>query len=339
MRISLNRYAPPLFRYIFLVLASLSFSQTQAQTELPNPALSPADSAKVWLTKMASAKRNLNYQISFVLMKPGIEAQPYIWRHGISDQGIELEQLDELNGPGQEVIRVGNKVSYFEPNRPPYSLASGYINGPLPNVLLADPLSLDDAYEFALVGRSRVSGRIAQQIRIVSKDKSRFKFNLWLDQHTGLPLKINMMDLEGQTIEQIQVTDLTVTENPDAYLIKMQSASLPETVLLPPLAEIEQRWKLDFLPVGMKQIKHDVRRLPADGGLVEYVMLSDGLVDVSVYLQQALSEASQNEILGRVGSEIYLTRQQGNILVTVIGKLPAKTANAIASSLSRATPQ
>ena len=89
----------------------------------------------------------------------------------------------------------------------------------------------------------------------------------------------------------------------------------------------------------MKQVKHDVRRLPADGGLVEYVMLSDGLIDVSVYLQQAVSDASQNEILGRIGSEIYLTRQQGNVLVTVIGKLPAKTANSIASSLSRAALQ
>jgi len=287
---------------------------------------------------MASAKRNLNFQISFVLMKPGIEAQPFVWRHGISAEGTELEQLDELNGPGREVIRIGHKVSYFEPNRPPYSLASGYINGPLPTVLLADPMSLSDAYEFALVGRSRVSGRVAHQIRVVSKDKNRFKFNLWLDQTTGLPLKINMVDLEGQTIEQIQVTDLTVTDAPDAYLTKMESTNLPDTILLPPKAEIEQMWQLDFLPEGMTQVKHDVRRLPADGGLVEYVMLSDGLVDVSVYLQQALSNASQNEILGRVGSEIFLTRQQGNILVTVIGKLPAKTANLIASSLSRAVP-
>lgn len=328
-----------MFRYLFLVFCCLSFSQTQAQTDLSKPTLTPADAANAWLTKMASAKRNLNFQVSFVLMKPGIEAQPFVWRHGISAEGVELEQLDELNGPGREVIRIGDKVSYFEPDRPPYSLASGYINGPLPNVLLADPMSLTDAYEFALVGRSRVSGRVAQQIRVASKDKNRFKFNLWLDQNTGLPLKINMVDLEGQTIEQIQVTDLNVTAEPDAYLTKMENTILPDTILLPPKAEIEQRWKLDFLPTGMKQIKHDVRRLTADGGLVEYVMLSDGLIDVSVYLQQALSDASQNEILGRIGSEIYLTRQQGNVLVTVIGKLPAKTANSIASSLSRAVPQ
>ena len=234
MRISLNKQLRSLVRCVFLILCCLSFSQAQAQTDLSTSSLSPADGANAWLTKMASAKRNLNYQISFVLMKPGIEAQPFVWRHGISADGVELEQLDELNGPGREVIRIGNKVSYFEPDRPPYSLASGYINGPLPNVLLADPMSLTDAYEFALVGRGRVSGRIAHQIRVVSKDKNRFKFNLWLDQNTGLPLKINMVDLEGQTIEQIQVTDLSVTAQPDAYLTKMQGTTLPDTILLPP---------------------------------------------------------------------------------------------------------
>lgn len=338
MRISLNNHFLALLNTVFIVFCCLSFTQALAQTDPSRSNLTPAEAANAWLAKMASAKRNLNFQISFVLMKPGVEAQPFIWRHGVSAEGIELEQLDEMNGPGREVIRIGNQVSYFEPNRPPYSLASGYINGPLPNVLLDDPMSLAEAYDFALVGRSRVSGRVAHQVRVVSKDKSRFKFNLWLDQNTGLPLKIDMIDLDGQTIEQIQVTNLTVTDAPDAYLTKMETTNLPDIILLPPKAEIEQRWQLDFLPTGMKQVKHDVRRLPADGGLVEYVMLSDGLVDVSIYLQQASTNASQNDILGRIGSEIYLTRQQGNVLVTVIGKLPAKTANSIASSLSRAVP-
>ncbi len=338
MRISLSNSLSIAIRVLIIVVCSLNFTQIQAQTDLSQTSLTPTEGANAWLAKLASAKNNLNYQISFVVMKPGIEAQPFVWRHGISPDGVELEQLDELNGPGREVIRIGNKVSYFESDRPPYSLASGYINGPLPNVLLADPLSLTDAYQFALVGRSRVSGKVAHQIRVVSKDKNRYRFNLWLDQKTGLPLKINMVDLEGQTIEQIQVTDLSVTEEPDPYLIKLLSTSLPDIVQLPPKAEIEQRWQLDFLPEGMKQINHDVRRLPVEGGLVEYVMLSDGLVDVSVYLQQAFSNAAQNEILGRIGSEIYLTRQQGNVLVTVIGKLPAKTANAIASSLTRTIP-
>ena len=295
--------------------------------------------ASAWLSKMAEAKRSLNYQISFVLLKPGIDAQPYLWRHAVNADGVEMEQLDLLNGPGREVIRVGNVVSYFEPNVPPYSLATGHINGPLPSLLFDDPMSLQQAYEFVLVGRSRISGRAAQQIRIVSRDKSRFGLNLWLDQDTGLVLKLNMVDANGQAIEQIQVTELKVTDKPDAFFESLQIARLPEVVQVMAGPESKQTWQLDFLPVGMKQVKRDIHRLPLGGGLVEYMMLSDGLIDVSVYLQNISASTAEGDILLRHESNIYLTRTQGPVLVTVIGKLPAQTANAIASSVSLVDPK
>ena len=62
-------------------------------------------------------------------------------------------------------------------------------------------------------------------------------------------------------------------------------------------------------------------------------MLSDGLVDISVYLQNATSQNSNNDVLLRHESNTFLTRQQGQLLVTVIGKLPPQTADAIATSI------
>lgn len=320
----------------FLILACVwcSITYTQAQ---PNQDTQqhhyPAGSAQAWLSKMVQAINGLNYQVSFVLLKPGVDTQPYLWRHGINSQGVEVEQLNLLNGPGIEMLRVDDQVSYFEPNVPPYSLKSNVINGPLPIAFFSDPLSLSESYDFYAVGRSRISGRAAQQIRIVSKDKSRFGFNLWLDQETGLLLKLNIVDLKGKLLEQIQVTEFVVTEEIHPYLDRIEVSKLPKVVSLGQSAQSAKKWQIEFMPVGMKLIKWDVHRLPI-GDPVDYVMLSDGLVDVSVYLQRVSNLGAESDLLFRHESNTFLTRQLGGVQVTVIGKLPPQTAHAIASSIS-----
>ncbi len=286
------------------------------------------------MKKMVYAITHLNYQISFVVLKPGVDAQPYLWRHGVNEQGVELEQLSLLNGPGIEMIRIGDQVSYFEPNVPPYSLRSSIINGPFPLAFFNDPARLAASYEFIAVARSRISGRAAQQIRIVSRDRSRYSFNLWLDQETGLLLKLNMVNLKGQLLEQIQVTEFEVTATVHPYLERVELAKMPPVVSLAQTAESEKNWQINALPVGMEIIKWDVHRLPTNGEVVDYVMLSDGLVDVSVYLQRAGLQAGEEGFVYHNESNTLLTRNLGQLQVTVIGKLPAQTANAIVSSIT-----
>jgi sigma-E factor negative regulatory protein RseB len=295
----------------------------------------PSDSAQAWLVKMSDAVKSLNYSISFILLKPGVDSQPYLWRHGVNQDGIEMEQLNLLNGPGREVVRIGNKVSYFEPNVPPYSLQSSIINGPFPSEFFQRPEKLTLGYEFIMVGRSRISGRAAQQIRIISKDKSRFGLNVWLDQETGLLLKMNLVGQDAQLLEQIQVTGLQVTKEPDPFFAKIEPGMLPEVVSFSPSSVINSPWKINYLPKGMTIVKRDLRRLSGSGEVVEYIMLSDGLVDISVYIQDRGNNKPQDNLVGTVQSDTLLTIEHGELNITIIGKLPAATANAIAKSIQR----
>ncbi|MFQ3235421.1 MAG: sigma-E factor negative regulatory protein RseB [Paraglaciecola sp.] len=323
-------------RQIFLICL-LPFTVAAHGNELQDDGAKPypSDDAQAWLDKMSEAHSTLNYSISFVLLKPGVDSQPYLWRHGVDSNGHKMEQLNLLNGPGREMVRMGNKVSYFEPNVPPYSLQSSVINGPFPSDFFRQPKEVRSSYDFVLVGRSRISGRAAQQIRVVSKDKTRFGMNLWLDQETGLMLKLNLVDLNGQLLEQIQVTACQVTEQPDPFFAKIELAILPDVLKMRPPHNNKPIWNIDYFPVGMKEIKRDVHRLPITGKTVEYVMLSDGLVDVSVYMRESQNDGLSQDILLRHESDTLLTRNQGQLNVTVIGKLPPKTANDIANSIRR----
>lgn len=307
-----------------------SYAQQTAEAGTPPPESTPDSRAQAWLSKLGKAVREQNFSLSFVLLRPGSDAQPYLWRHGVVD-GKEFEQISLLNGPGREILRINQRVSYFEPDVPAYTLLSSYINSPLPSQFFAEPLQQHGAYDFIFVGRSRVSGRAAQQIRIVSRDKSRFGLELWLDQDSGLPLKLNRINLKGQVVEQIQATDLQVTAEPDAYFARIQPERLPDVLPLRDNTSNGLNWQLDQLPAGMQVVKKNRHRLALNGQVVDYLMLSDGLVTVSVYVRP-LTNGSQ-DVIARHQSDILLSRPVANYQVTVVGQLPPNTANHIALSV------
>jgi sigma-E factor negative regulatory protein RseB len=286
---------------------------------------------QAWLEKLSQATSELNFTASFVVLKPNADVEPYVWRHAIVE-GVEFEHLNLLNGPGREVVRVGPNISYFEPYTPPYTLQSTTINGPIPYQLVKSYKDLLGSYNFVLVGRSRISGRAAQQIRVVSHDKNLYAYNLWLDQASGLMLRLDTLDLNGQVVEQLQVTSLEITEKPDSYFARIELSELPRVVELSNKAEAILSWRVNWLPSGMKVVKRDIRRLSANDGRVEYMMLSDGMVDISVYLQQLPNGFSQQAAL-KHQSNTLITMQRDSLAVTVIGKLPTETAGAIASSI------
>lgn len=293
--------------------------------------LTSSSSATDWLTQLQESLRTLNYRISYVVSQQGAQSEPYLWRHGMVD-GVEMEHLSLLNGPGREAFRVGGVVSYFEPASPPYSIRSEFINGPIPSQFFVAPTILNQAYDIVLVGKSRVSGLAAQQIRIISKDNSRYSFVAWLDQQSGLLLKLDMLDLEGKLLEQVQVTSIHISDSPDDYFYKIEKDKLPEVAMMKASTSAPHKWQINWLPKGMKAIKQDTHRLPVTGDNVDYVLLSDGLVDVSVYVHAIRGSSAENGWL-RHQSNTLLSLNNGKIEVTVVGKIPAETANNIASSI------
>lgn len=310
----------------------------------PNPADVVSDAATAgasltstqWLKQLSNIISTANFQVTYVQTKAGRESVPYLWRHGVLEDGTEVEQLNLQNGPGRELIRVGDVVSVFEPDVQPYSLRSNHINGPIPSALLYHPQQLLDGYEFVLVGRARVAGRSAQQIRIVSRDNTRFGYQLWLDEKTGMLLKLNMLDLQGGLLEQIQVTAFSISALPSEYFSKINPTSLPQPMAMGVTQSRELSWEVGYLPLGMREIKQDTRRLALTGQVVEYKLLSDGLVDVSVYVQPA-EDAVGGDLALRNELSTFLTLTQGKAQVTVVGEIPLQTAKAIATSLGPAT--
>jgi len=79
---------------LFSIFIPLQTFALDEQINTTSTSSYPLDSAQAWLVKMSNAVRTLNYTVSFVLLKPGMDSQPYLWRHGVNELGLEMEQRD-----------------------------------------------------------------------------------------------------------------------------------------------------------------------------------------------------------------------------------------------------
>ncbi len=289
--------------------------------------------AKSWLERLSNSLQSLNFSTSFVVVKNN-QAEPYHWYHGVDDNGVEFEILALLNGPRKDILRKGDIISYIEPERAPYSVVGKQISGPIPSVFSQDISVLEKSYDFVSVGKSRILGRPAQIIRLVAKDAQRYGYWLWLDQDTGLLLKMALITRQGQLLEQIQFTYLDITDTLSPSLVHLAQAELPKVIELPESTQATAfSWQVNWLPLGFERIKKDRHRISLTKQAVEFMLFSDGLVDVSVYVSPSSVVQRKSEFV-KDGATIVLNQIVNNKEISVVGKIPSTTAKAIADSVS-----
>jgi sigma-E factor negative regulatory protein RseB len=311
----------------------VSFSAMSADTE----------QARLLLERLSQSLRQVNFNTSFVVVKNN-QAEPYHWLHGIVEnhaegseavnERIELEILALLNGPRRDILRINNTVSYIEPEFAPYSIESEYISGPIPTVFGQDISILEKNYHLVSVGKNRVLGRAAQLIRIVPKDTHRFGYWLWLDQDSGLLLKLAVITRKGNLLEQIQFTHLEITDTISDNLSQLKTTELPSVVdITAQQKESNLAWQVNWLPDGFAPIKADRHRINISKQTVEFMLFNDGLVDISVYVSPS-KEKNRALEFANDGATLVLSQVTNNIEVSVVGKIPLETAKEIADSVS-----
>ncbi|MFY8325598.1 MucB/RseB C-terminal domain-containing protein [Pseudoalteromonas sp. ZZD1] len=315
-------------KVITFILSLVILAPAYASDETP---------AKELLLNMAEAVHNRNFDASFVVVK-GKSMEPYRWLHAKQNE-TELEHLSLLNGAGLEMVRIDDQVTYFEPQSAPYSIATDSIAGPIPEVLFKDIERLSKEYDFVLGGKGRIAGRAAQLVRIESKDEFKFNYWLWIDAESSLLLKSAYVNQDGEMLEQLQLTHISVTEEPAPLLLEMLNRDFPTP--LPSDAVTQEQsnvasnnWQIGWLPDGFSLLKSDRHKLDLNNELTDYYLYSDGFVEVSVFVQRPLPGRRPSGSLSSGATTIYV-HNAGSFDVSVVGNIPAMTAKAIAESVAR----
>ncbi|MCS2155361.1 sigma-E factor regulatory protein RseB [Scandinavium goeteborgense] len=281
------------------------------------------------LQQMNLASQSLNYELSFVsINKQGVESLRY--RHArLNNQA--LAQLLQMDGPRREVVQRGNEISYFEPGLDPFTLNGDFIVDSLPSLVYTDFKRLAPYYDFISVGRTRIADRLCEVIRVVARDGTRYSYIVWLDSETKLPMRVDLLDRDGETLEQFRVVAFNVNEQVSSNMQTLSTASLPPLLSVPVGDKVKFNWLPSWLPQGFVEVAGSRRTLPTIDTPVESRLYSDGLFSFSVNVNHANANSSEQVL--RTGRRTVSTSVRDSSEITIVGELPPQTAKRIADSI------
>ena len=309
---------------LVLLLAAL-FTCARASTDTP--------SAEALLQQMQRAYHHYNFELSLIKVRQGT-IEPLRFSHAVSEKS-ELSHLICLNGRPSEYLKRNNEISFFEAGSDPYTLSGARMPGFWSAVLGMNLEQVLKSYDPVVTGRNRIAGLPVQVVRLAPKDPSKYGFVLWLEQASGLLLRLDLIDEGGNLVEQFMGVDLRIMPEPSSWLLALDKVTLPRAVTTEQAYQAPQQelgWAPGWLPKGFRVMSTDRHPLVGTGEMVDYMMVSDGLVDVSIYL--SAPESGMGEQLVRQGATSLLRLLNDHkVEVTVVGEVPAQTAQRIAESL------
>ena len=303
-----------------------------ALISLSLPSIASAnEGASALLDKMSEASHSLNYEMSYVLIRKS-SIEPLVYRQAV-DNGNQLAQLVYLSGPVREVIQRGKQVSYIEPGIDPFTIESDKMVAPLMPMLKVDINKLKDNYDVVKVGRAREAGAATDVIRVVPKDGQRYSYIVWVEEQSGLPLRADLIDRDGEILEQYRTVSFSVTDHLVPVMKGLEKAVLPEVVTLPDSQITKVDWQATWMPQGFKSKKIQSHPLFGSNRVVESQIYTDGLFQFSIYVAPE-DDYSLKRQLVRQGRRTLQSTVVDEHEVIVVGDIPPSTAQRILQSVT-----
>ena len=269
-----------------------------------------------WLDRIGPALAEQDYQGTLVIVT-GASMDTLGVFH--SYQGHhERMRLVAMTGPRREVIRDGDRVTCIGTGIGPVGYDAASAGRWNPGAEFAGAARLA-GYQAQLGGIERVADRDAQVIDLHARDPWRYGYRLWLDKKTALPLRIALIGEGGGPLEQIVFTELEIGVRPAENDLRASTEQgLQRVQTLSPGPDVDPGWRVPNPPPGFQL--RSARQL----GSAVQLLYSDGLANVSVYIEPVAANQHGESALRRGAVNVHSVVQGGRRVVA-IGKVPAAT--------------
>lgn len=301
-----------------------------------------------WLVRMSQAARTANYE--GVLVYRGDEIlETFRVTHRFAD-GSERERVQSMTGEVREILKQNDKVLCLLPKDRRLTAARPATPKGLFQSLSPERLQrIQAVYELQDRGSARVAGRNCRGIAVAPRDSFRYGYEVWADADTGVPLKLSLVAPDGRLLEQMFFTEVRFPKSiPDAAFetaipleeVRESSATAADAIaeaharepVAGPEAEDAGAPQFAKLPPGFRVMRREVRA--SSDGVVEHLLLSDGLSAVSVYRAlRSTPEAQAVQRLDQMGALNAYSRVAGRVRITVVGEVPRSTVRMIGDNL------
>lgn len=293
-----------------------------------------------WLVRMHEASKIRSYVGTFVVSSiGGGMSSARIWH---SNEGnVQIERVESLTGPRRSVFRRNEQVVTFFPETHTVRTEKRESLGLFTNLLKSTDSAIPDFYVARRMGSDRVAGFEADVVQLAPRDSLRFGYRIWSERRSGLVVKLQTVDGEGNVLEQSAFSELALdTPVRGDKLAQMMGAThgwrVENLDVVKTNADAEG-WQLRSPPAGFKPISCYKR--PAAGqaspeGAMQWVF-SDGLAAVSLFIEPFDARRHGQEGLFASGATQTLTRRAQDWWVTAVGEVPPATLREFAQGLER----
>jgi sigma-E factor negative regulatory protein RseB len=324
-----QRFSGPVPDAVFLLTAAMLLLPLRVAAE-DNSA--PAE----WLRGMSQVVSAIDYEGTVIRRQSG-ESEALKVVHKIID-GVVHERLLTQEGNGLEIIRIGDEVRCIVPERRSVLIEKWNNQGALFSALPGGDVRFGAHYDLAVVREERVAGRPAVLIAVRPHDQFRFGHRLWLDRKTAFPLRTELVDQNGELIEEIKFADIKLGEFVSSEALAPSFDLDDFTWYSEPARSapqaVESDWICDDLPVGFEVVSTTMETMPGAAEPITHIVYGDGLAAVSVFVGKAsdggVAERSQ------IGSSSSFSTAYGEYRITAVGEVPQDTVQRIARSMRRA---
>lgn len=327
-----------------LGLAQAPAAPASALAEVPAKGQASERGISDWLLRMHEASKRRAYMGTLVVSSGGNMVSSRIWH--VCDGEQQIERVESLTGAPRSTFRRNDQVITFSPQTRVAVAEKRESLGLFPNLLKSADTAIDQFYTAHLSGSERVAGFEADVVRIEPRDKLRFAYRVWTEKKTGLVVKLQTLDGEGQTLEEVAFSELQMDApvsmsklsrmmaNTEGY--KVQSPELIKTTAA------AEGWQLKNPVPGfrpMSCLRRPVMGGPAGTGSALQWIFSDGLASVSLFIEVYERSRHGPERSMAMGATHTLARRwsdnSGEWWITAVGEVPAQTLQAFAQGLER----
>jgi sigma-E factor negative regulatory protein RseB len=319
--------------------AALFTAASGAFAQGDDPAATRRAAAEL-LNRIHEAAQQQNYEGTFVYQRGALVQSSRITHAAARGDG-EYESLESLDGKPRKMLRHDDDMFTFVPERHLCVVEKRQNKDSFPALLATSGDQVLSVYDPKMLGTDRVAGVDSQVIELDPKDSYRFAYKLWADARTGLLLRAQTLDPEGQVLEQLSFSQVRIGGPVDKAAIANGIRNTAGwTIVRPPVQPVDmeaQGWQLTPNVPGFRKIR-ELRRPMAsrEEGQppipVDQAVFSDGLAAISIFVEP-VEKNSRKEGAGNTGATHVLVKRRGDFWITLLGEVPQATLQQFASTI------
>jgi sigma-E factor negative regulatory protein RseB len=324
-----NNIKPSHFGAALTMLALLSLT--------PALAAPPQDPWEM-LEKAGMAAHQLSYRGVFVYQSGNQISSMHI-THINRNQYGEFAKVVVLDGTPREMLQQGDEAIIYEPKNEKVMIEKRRIQSGFPAVLPKMSEDIKANYQVQMGGVERVGGREANLLSLSPRDAYRYSSKLWIDQDSGLLLKLAVFNEKNELIEQVGFNQLLLIDTGDMQWFR-PNADDSKTYEIQPEEKVTPvieagGWVIAGLPRGFRKTEQVMRQIPGKLSTVMQMVFFDGMASVSLFIEDVDKKTAPKRCAMSQGATNLYATVLGDHQIIVMGEVPAATVMQIARSVSQ----